>query len=140
MLTCIRWDYLEPFAKVFLLCGEIAYTWNPGEKTGRRYQTAEQDQATLELIRLSTERLEQDYTATLATSSREAIVIELIPKIENGRITSAKLVTNFALDRLIELSFSDTDGNLTNFEMTNHRALEGTDKFTAPTQLTWLEN
>jgi outer membrane lipoprotein-sorting protein len=137
---CVRWDYLEPFPKVFLLCDETAYAWNPGEKTGRRYQVAAQDQASLDLIRLSSDNLKERYSATTEITAKNERVIALIPKIQDGQITTAKIVIASAGDRIIQLEFSDTDGNLTNFEMTNHRALIGQGTFTAPGQLTWLEN
>lgn len=137
---CIRWDYLEPFPKIFLLCDETAYAWNPGEKTGRRYRIAAPDQAGLELLRLSTKHLKERYSAAIERSSENELIINLVPKSPGGEITAAKLMISPAIDRLIELEFRDADGNLTNFEMTNHRALVARGRFTAPSQLTWLEN
>ena len=33
---CLRWDYQKPYPKSFLLCGGIAHSWNPEDKSGRR--------------------------------------------------------------------------------------------------------
>jgi outer membrane lipoprotein-sorting protein len=137
---CIRWDYLDPFPKTYLLCGDTAYAWNPGEQTGRRYEIAEQDRSSLELLRLSTERMRTDYVAELTGESEEGIEIELTPKITNPQVESALLVTTQSLDRLTELSYKDAAGNLTRFEMTEPRQLRAADRFTAPSQITWLED
>src|SRR5688572_24784344 len=35
---CLRWDYLDPFPKSFLLCGGVAHQWNPEDGTGQRFE------------------------------------------------------------------------------------------------------
>ncbi len=33
---CLRWDYAQPYAKSFLVCGARAWSWVDGEPKGRR--------------------------------------------------------------------------------------------------------
>ena len=66
---CVRWDYLEPYAKSFLLCGAEIYTWNPGEGAGRRFEFTDNEEPGNDLQRLRHEELEQLYGARSETDT-----------------------------------------------------------------------
>src|SRR4030095_1478731 len=49
---CMRWDYLSPFPKSFLLCGGTVHAWNEGDQTGRRYRVDRKNEPGLDLLLL----------------------------------------------------------------------------------------
>ena len=61
--SCARWDYDDPFPRSYLLCDDIAYSWNPGESSGRRYEISADERRGLDLLRLDVDGLREQYAA-----------------------------------------------------------------------------
>ncbi|MDH3743639.1 MAG: outer membrane lipoprotein carrier protein LolA, partial [Acidobacteriota bacterium] len=136
---CIRWDYSGDFPKTFLLCGHVAYTWNQGEASGRRQFLGPEEQPGLELLRLEIDELRLRYRARLA-EGLDGPTVELVP-FDNGSpsavaagdgIRDAKVTISQDGTRLRALSYHDREGNLTRFEFTRYRTLEGREVFEPP--------
>lgn len=140
---CVRWDYAEPFPKGFLLCDRVAWTWNPGEESGRRHVVASSDTFGLDLLRLSVDQLRASYSATLVASGDDRARIELVPTgaAAAAAIRDATLEIDVDERRLLALSYHDVEGNLTRFELGDYRAVDQPAAvFTPPEGVVWLEN
>lgn len=139
---CVRWDYEEPFPKGFLLCDRIAWSWNPGEQSGRRQTVARADSFGLDLLRLSVDQLRASYEASIGATDGERFEIRLVP-ISNSaaaEIRDAVLTVDGASRRLLSLAYHDADGNLTRFDLGDYRAVDDPDElFSPPDGLDWLD-
>jgi hypothetical protein len=124
---CLRWDYEEPFPKGFLLCGEIAYQWTPGEPTGRRIQVEARQQAGLDLFLLPVAALQERYLATVE------------PKGELIEVEQARLALDAATLRPRWLAYSDLEGNRSRFDFSAYRTLADRDAFTPPPEVDWRD-
>src|SRR4029077_19264540 len=88
---CLRWDYLKPYPKSFLLCGGVAHSWNPEDKTGRRYQVDRKNEPGLDLLLLGVEDLKRRYTATTRPADGGRIQITLSPRQKVEELADAIL-------------------------------------------------
>lgn len=136
---CLRFDYLEPFPKSFLLCGDWIYTWNPGEASGRRYLLEESDADGLDLLRLDVDSLRRRYRARVVSESTQGIGIELTPLEAAGEIRSATLELAPGGRELRALAYRDAGGDQTRFEIGSARDLDDRAAFQPP-QLEWLHD
>ncbi|MCZ6506907.1 MAG: outer membrane lipoprotein carrier protein LolA [Acidobacteria bacterium] len=135
----LRWDYDVPYAKVFLVRDDMAYTWNPGESTGRRTLLAPAEREHLALLELDLAALEARYEAAL-THLEGGPEVTLTPLDETADIRAATLALEPASYRLLRLRYSDFEGNTTEFRLSGHRVAADTGLFWAPTDLDWLED
>ncbi len=135
---CLRWDYEEPFPKGFLLCGEIAYQWTPGEPTGRRIQVEARQQAGLDLFLLPVAALQERYLATVEPKG-ERIEVELVPKSSTLGLKQARLALDAATLRPRWLAYSDLEGNRSRFDFSAYRTLADRDAFTPPPEVDWRD-
>ena len=138
---CVRWDYEEPFPKGFLLCDRVAWTWNPGETSGRRQLVGRADSFGLDLLRLSVDQLRGSYRATVVAQEAGRMEVRLVPDgPAAAEIRDASLEIDAAAGTLLALSYHDVEGNLTRFALGEYRPVaEPGVVFTPPTGLTWLE-
>lgn len=140
---CVRWDYEEPFPKGFLLCDRIAWTWNPGEESGRRHVVASSDTFGLDLLRLSVDQLRRNYQASVAARDGGRVEIELIPigAGATAAIRDARLILDAESRRLLALSYHDVEGNLTRFTLGDYRAIDtSASVFEPPEGVVWLDD
>lgn len=135
---CLRWDYEEPFPKSFLLCGEIAYQWIPGEPSGRRARIAPRDQAGLDLFLLPAAELGRRYRAR-AEQTPEGHLIVLEPLAESGGIRSARLLLDSRTFRPRALAWVDSEGNRSRFEFAEFRPLADRGAFAPPLDVEWRD-
>lgn len=135
---CVRWDYLEPYAKSFLLCGAEIYTWNPGEGAGRRFEFTDNEEPGIDLLRLRLEELEQRYGAHSESDSTGTEVV-LTPLAEDAPISEARLQIDPTGERLAGLSYSDREGNHSRFTISDYRPLEDSSAFELPADLEWVD-
>lgn len=139
---CLRWDYAEPYPKSFLLCGERVWSWNPEDRRG---QTSELDPAAqpgLDLLLLPVEALSERYDAEAEAVGDGRVAVRLEPRAGMaGRteLTGATLVVDTANDRLVEVSYSDQEGNRTTFRISAYESLAERGVFEAPEGISWEE-
>ncbi len=137
---CLRWDYSDPYPKSFLLCGGNAWAWNPKDKTGRRYGVDRKTEPGLDLLLLGVEDLKTRYKAAARPLDGGRIEISLAPKAKISPIKDAILVVEGAAGnrRLVQLSYRDSEGNQTRFDLTDYREIprRGT-TFSAPSGIKW---
>ena len=136
---CVRWDYREPYPKSFLLCGTEIHTWNPGDSAGRRFTFSDSDEPGLDLLRLRLEELQQRYGAQIEIDQQESIVVVLTPRAESFAIAEARLTIDLLATRLLGLSYSDQEGNISRFEISGYQPLSTREKFEPPAGVEWLE-
>jgi outer membrane lipoprotein-sorting protein len=137
---CLRWDYQEPYPKSFLLCGGVAHSWNPEDKTGRRYRVDRRNEPGLDLLLLGVDDLKRRYTATRRPAEGGRIQISLAPKQKVEELSDAVLTVDPASQRLVEVSYHDREGNLTRFQISGYRSLSGQAQFSPPKGIRWEES
>jgi outer membrane lipoprotein-sorting protein len=139
---CLRWDYQEPYAKSFLLCGGNAWAWNPTDKTGRRYAVDRKTEPGLDLLLLGVDDLKTRYKATARTVGAGRTEISLAPKAKISPIKDAILIAEGkgaqGDRRLVQVSYRDAEGNQTRFDLSDYREIprRGT-TFSPPAGIRW---
>lgn len=136
----LRWDYSLPYPKVFLIRGTEAYTWNPGETTGRRALLEPSEREHLALLELDVESLRERYSAVIGNRSEGVVEIILTPRNTEVDIQSATLALDIGSHWIVALSYSDLEGNTTRFDLSGHRIAAANGLFEAPSDLSWLED
>ncbi|HVT16786.1 MAG TPA: outer membrane lipoprotein carrier protein LolA [Thermoanaerobaculia bacterium] len=136
---CLRWDYQEPYPKGFLLCGEVVHSWNPEDKTGRRYRIDRKNEPGLDLLLLGVDDLKSRYGAASRAGDGGRIEIALSPKGKVAELTDAMLVVDPASDRVVAVSYHDREGNLTRFEIDGYKPLPRQGQFSPPSDIRWEE-
>lgn len=137
---CLRWDYTEPYAKSFLLCGGTAWAWNPGEASGRRHRVDREEEPGLDLLLLAVDELRRRYDARREDGDDGALHIHLEPLEPLESLTGATLRLSPEGHRLLSLSYRDREGNATRFQLSDPRPLEvDGDRFRPPEGVSWGE-
>lgn len=143
---CLRWDYLEPYPKSFLLCGEEAWAWNPADRTGRRYPVDRTAEPALDLVLLSLEQLRARYEAKATPGGEGRLTVDLAPRAEGAGgaapppFASAQLVVDVRSARLVEVATTDREGNRTRFVLSESRPLAQVGTFSPPEGIVWSED
>lgn len=136
--SCLRWDYLEPMAKSFLLCELELYSWNPGEGSGQLVALENAEQPGLDLLVLPRARLEALYSATWSASPTGLDQVELEPRDpDHSSIARATLIFDHDKATLDKLAWNDREGNRTTFLFTGWEACETCAGFVPPADITW---
>ncbi|HWM94700.1 MAG TPA: outer membrane lipoprotein carrier protein LolA [Thermoanaerobaculia bacterium] len=136
---CMRWDYRDPYPKSFLLCGGVAHSWNPEDKTGRRYRIDRQNEPGLDLLLLGLDDLKTRYRATAKAVDGGRIEVSLSPKEKLAELADAALTVDPAKQRLVAIAYHDREGNLTRFEIKDYRDLPRRGQFSPPAGIRWDE-
>jgi outer membrane lipoprotein-sorting protein len=136
---CLRWDYTEPYPKGFLLCGGVVHTWNPEDKTGRRYAVDRQNEPGLDLLLLGVDDLKNRYRASTRDAGQGRIEVALVPKEKLAELTDASFVVDQEQQRLVQVAYHDREGNLTRFEIKSYRGLPRQGQFSPPAGIRWEE-
>lgn len=137
---CMRWDYLNPFPKSFLLCGGTVHAWNEGDPTGRRYRVDRKNEPGLDLLLLGVDELKARYQATATAVPGGRIEIALSPKEKKlAELKDATLTVDPASQRVVAVSYHDSEGNLTKFEITGYQDLSRQGSFSPPSNIRWIE-
>lgn len=137
---CLRWDYREPYEKVYLLCGSQVHSWNPGELSGRRYPVDPAEAPGLDLLRMRVDALTTRYAATSRVRPDETIEITLRPLEQVADIQRARFELTADGRRLRALSYQDQEGSRTRFEFSHYRPLGEIELFSPPPNLRWQED
>lgn len=136
---CLRWDYEAPFPKSFLICGEVAFSWTPGEPTGRRLQLRAREQAGLDLLLLPTAELAARYQARVERSAGR-LSVALVPLSEELGLAAARLELDPATSLPAALAWTDLEGNRSRFEFAAYRGLANREAFVAPVEVEWRDD
>ena len=134
---CLRWDYDEPYPKSFLLCGGVAHSWNPQDKSGRRYRVDRKNEPGLDLLLLGVDDLKGRYQATSRAADGGRIEIALSPKGKVAELTDATFIIDPASQRIVQISYHDREGNLTRFEIGGYQGLARQGQFSPPGEIKW---
>lgn len=140
---CLRWDYVQPFAKSFLLCGRTVHAWNEGETSGRRQAVEAGDDEGLDLLKLSVDDLRQRYRAgvePVGPGDAGGVVVILTPRRPGGEVTEARFTLDAGSRRLDALAYRDVEGNQTRFDFSGHRPLSSRGHLDPPEDIEWLED
>jgi outer membrane lipoprotein-sorting protein len=135
---CLRWDYGEPFPKSFLLCQDIVYYWNPGETRGHRYPVENEEAPGLDFFLLTTDDLRLRYNAT-ARREGGGLRVQLLPIRPTDDVVSLEVLLDANAARVLRLSYQDSEGNTTRFELSDYRPGAEPGTFVPPAGVEWEE-
>ncbi|MDX1383810.1 MAG: outer membrane lipoprotein carrier protein LolA [Thermoanaerobaculia bacterium] len=136
---CLRWDYDEPYAKSFLLCGDVFHYWNPGEDEGHIEEIEAEREPGLDLLLLEVSQLQERYEAELVAGERRMREIRLRPREANDYVAEAALVLDRGLERLLFLRYVDPEGSVTEFAISGWKKGAENGTFNPPEGVEWLE-
>jgi len=136
---CVRWDYDEPYPKAFLLCQSTIYTWNPGDRAGRRFQLADTDEPGIDLLRLHLDDLRRRYEARVERTQDGSFEVILSPLVASSTIVEARVTMDSERQVLSNLSYRDLEGNVSEFEITAYQPFADAGQFEPPSDLDWLD-
>jgi outer membrane lipoprotein-sorting protein len=136
---CLRWDYEAPFPKSFLICGEMAYSWTPGEPNGRRLRLRAREQAGLDLLLLPASELADRYRARVERGP-DQLAVSLEPLSEDLGLTGARLELDPATSLPRALAWTDLEGNRSRFEFSDYRGLANREAFVPPAEVEWRDD
>lgn len=139
MPDCLRWDYLEPYRKSYLVCGARAWSWVEAEPRGQRVTIDPDEEMGLDLLLLPPEQLAARYRARFETSSAGETELALEPLAADSPLVAANLTVAASGDRPVALDYRDREGNLTGFRFSNWRRLEDGESFAPPPGIEWSE-
>jgi outer membrane lipoprotein-sorting protein len=135
---CLRWDYGEPFPKSFLLCQETVYYWNPGETRGHRYPVENEEAPGLDFFLLTTDDLRLRYNAT-AEQEDDGLHVQLSPIRPTDDVVALEVLLDAKAGRVKRLSYQDSEGNTTRFELADYRPGVEPGTFVPPAGVEWEE-
>lgn len=142
---CLRWSYVEPQVKSFLLCKRQAWAWNEEEEGGRNYRVEPEKEPGLDLMLLDLESLKDRYSAEgrqldgglyeiLLTVGKEK-------KDKNDKNDKKGLTARVRIDRAVQrvvgLEYRDEDGNTSRFAISEYQTLGHTALFQPPQDIQW---
>ena len=136
---CLRWDYGEPFPKSFLLCGDTAWYWNPGETQGQKYPVRDRDAPGFDFFLLSMDELQNRYHASAIVTDDGGLEIELVPQQPSEEVVSARVTLDVERRRVTALSYEDAEGNRTQFTLSAYEKGAVRGLFTPPAEIVWEE-
>lgn len=139
MPDCLRWDYLEPYRKSYLVCGSRAWSWVEAEPRGQRVTIDPDQEMGLDLLLLSAEELAARYRARVEAGSDGEIELALEPIDPASPLVAANLTVAAGGDRPAALDYRDREGNVTGFRFSNWRRLEDAESFAPPAGVEWSE-
>lgn len=139
MPDCLRWDYLEPYRKSYLVCGSRAWSWVEAEPRGQRITIDPDEEMGLDLLLLPAEELAARYRARVEAGTDGEIELALEPIDPESPLVAANLTVAAGGDRPAALDYRDREGNVTGFRFSNWRRLEDGEGFAPPTGVEWTE-
>jgi outer membrane lipoprotein carrier protein len=139
MPDCLRWDYVEPYRKSFLVCGSRAWSWVENEPRGQRVTIDARREAGLDLLLLPAAELSQRYRARAESLGQGRTGLALEPLEPDSALVAANLEIEPGGGRPAALDYRDHEGDVTSFRFTNWRPLEDADVFSPPPGIEWTE-
>lgn len=136
---CLRWNYQQPQAKSFLLCGDEVHFWNEDESGGRHYRIQPEEEPGLDLLLVEVAKLRERYVAGNDKLSDGTYQITLALPPDAERPFSAKIRLEPVAMRVVGMEYTDEEGNLTRFEISDYQQLRHTALFKPPQGIEWTE-
>lgn len=136
---CLRWNYQQPQAKSFLLCGDQVHFWNEDESGGRHYRIEPEEEPGLDLLLVEVAKLKERYVAGNAKLSDGTYEITLSLPPDAERPFSATIRLEPVSMRVVGMEYTDEEGNLTRFEISDYQPLRHTALFKPPQGVEWTE-
>ncbi len=134
---CLRWNYEQPQAKSFLLCDDEVYFWNENESGGRHYRIEPEQEPGLDLLLVEVARLKERYVAGNAKLDDGTYEITLALPPDAERPFSARIRLEPVSMRVVGMEYTDEEGNLTRFEISDYQQLRHTALFKPPQGIEW---
>lgn len=138
---CLRWSYVEPQVKSFLLCKREAWAWNEEEEGGRHYQVEPEKEPGLDLMLLDLASLKDRYSAEgrqLEGGLYEILLTVGKEKNKNDKKgLTARVRIDRAVQRIVGLEYRDEDGNTSRFAISEYQTLSHTALFQPPQDIQW---
>lgn len=136
---CLRWNYEEPQQKNFLLCDEEVWFWNQEDEGGRHYEIDPQEEPGLDLLMLGVSELRESYVADSEKLADGTYRISLsLPADVEGDF-SATIHLDPVARRVVGLEYTDDEGNLTRFAISDYQKLAHTALFQPPQDIEWTD-
>ncbi len=134
---CLRWNYVQPLAKSFLLCENEVYFWKEDESGGRHYNIEPKEEPGLDLLLVEVSELRERYVADSEKLSDGTYEISLALPPGSERGFSAKIRLEPVSMRISGMEYTDEEGNLTRFEISEYQQLRHTALFQPPQDIEW---
>jgi len=139
MPDCLRWDYVDPYRKSFLVCGDRAWSWVEGEPRGQRFPIEAEREMGLDLLLLPTADLAQRYRARSSRAEGGEIELELEPLASDADLAVADLTLTADGRRPLALAWRDREGSVTGFRFEEWRKLSTRESFEPPLTIEWSD-
>lgn len=137
---CLRWNYEEPEVKSFLVCEGEVYYWSDDEPGGRRHRIDAREEPGLDLLLVPVSTLRQRYVAASEEQGDGTYVISLgTPPSDDGGSFRARIHLDPSRTRVARLEYTDREGNLTRFELSDFQRLSHTALFQPPEGIEWTD-
>ncbi len=137
---CMRYDYTDPDAKFFLLCGNQVYYWHAGETIGQRFEIDSADTPGLDFFFLPPAELEKRYEAS-ASVVGDDLVLDLTPLTPTEDLVSAQVTLDAKHQRITRLSYSNAEGDLNRFEISDYKTTQAdSSRFEPPPDIEWEDS
>lgn len=134
---CLRWSYVEPQVKSFLICKREAWAWNEEEEGGRHYQIEPEKEPGLDLLLLDLSGLKDRYSAEgrQLEGGHYEILLSMSKDAKKG--VTARVRIDRAMQRVVGLEYRDEDGNTSRFAISEYQSLGHTALFQPPQDIQW---
>jgi hypothetical protein len=136
---CLRWDYRQPYAKSFLVCGAHAWSWVEGEPRGQRVAIDADRELGLDLLLLSSAELARRYRVSSSATPDGGVELTFEPIDPDSELLVANLFVDAGGGRPVALEWRDREGSVTSFRFRAWRAIEAADSFSPPAALEWTD-
>ncbi|MGB8478278.1 MAG: outer membrane lipoprotein carrier protein LolA [Acidobacteriaceae bacterium] len=115
----MRWDYAKPAGKVFVIDEKYGYSYTPGDAQAERYPAKQlQDFRSPLRFLLGHTRIEKELTDLTLTPEGEEYRLRGVPKGMGQRVAEVTLTVT-AEGRIDAIQWKETDGAITEFQLTN---------------------
>ena len=118
----MRWDYSNPAGKVFVIDEKYGYSYTPGDAQAERYpaKQLEDFRSPLRFL-LGHTRIEKELTDLTLTPEGAGYRLRGVPKGMEQRVAEVTLTVT-AEGRIDAIQWKETDGAITEFQLTNELA------------------
>lgn len=137
--SCLRWDYQEPYPRSYLLCEDTVWAWSPDETVGDRITDVSREEAGLDFLLLSVDRLAERYAVSAETTPDERVAMTLTPHSPTAPFQEAWITLDPTAGHPTEIAYRDQEGNETRFTLTLFRQLDDQSLLSPPKDIEWID-
>ena len=118
----MRWDYANPAGKVFVINEKFGYSYTPGDAQAERYPAKQLDDFRSPLrFLLGHTRIEKELSNLTLTNEGTDHLLRGIPQGMEQKVAEVTLTVT-AQGRIESIQWKETDGAITEFQLTNELA------------------